>query len=685
MGRLWHAAVSTLITAGLVFTSTPSHADAATTPLLNEINCEGTDWIEVVNPTSEAIDLGGWSLTDDPDPVRPDHVYTYPSGTIVPASGRLVVERSAQGLTFGLSCGSDTVRLRDLTGTATDLQALPISDPGGGTWGRLPDGGATWTWTAPTPGAANSPRPPVDAPDDTWLFNPQNVVTVDFTVSQADLDRLAADPRSYVDATMAISDTSHASTNLPVGLRLKGSGSFRTLAGKSAFKISLTHQVPGQRLEGLKSLTLNNMLHDTSMIAEALTSTTLRDLGIAAPRVGYAFVRVNGAPYGLYANVETIDSVFAARWFASTQHVLENPTAGFDLVESNVDGFDVDEGSDTDLRDLRALIDAASSPSTEWWDRMSAVADMDALVRMWAAEHLLGHWDGYSLGANNYYLHSDTAGRFTMIPSGTDQTWKQATDMGQYGSPVLLRSCTDVAACRAAYVAAVAALADAWDATAISQRAESYAAAIRPWQALDPRKEYGQGDIDAAVASARTFALNRGLQARNWLANPVFTWPQPSGGGAPGGGGASSGSEPATPLAVTPLTEDAPAAPAAEPAPSPDPPAPAVAIVRGAGLPVPLAPLTSRVKDARRSVTAVGRAVRLVVDGLPPRTRQHLSIRIDGRWLVIGTSRSTRSGVARSMTLSFSVPGTYLVRSRAGGSLGYVWLTVRGLDAGVRR
>ena len=42
---------------------------------------------------------------------------------------------------------------------------------------------------------------------------------------------------------------------------------------------------------------------------------------------------------------------------------------------------------------------------------------------MWAVEKYIGHWDGYVGNRNNFYLHSDTAGRFSMLPWGTDQAW----------------------------------------------------------------------------------------------------------------------------------------------------------------------------------------------------------------------------------------------------------------------
>ena len=56
---------------------------------------------------------------------------------------------------------------------------------------------------------------------------------------------------------------------------------------------------------------------------------------------------------------------------------------------------------------------------------------------MWGVEKYIGHWDGYAGEGipgeeefnehrpNNYYLYSDSSGRFSMLPWGTDQTWDE--------------------------------------------------------------------------------------------------------------------------------------------------------------------------------------------------------------------------------------------------------------------
>ncbi len=73
----------------------PGIGDGESVPgiLVNEVLTH-TDWplvdaIELFNPTSEAVDVGGWYLTDDPNtPTK----YRLPNGSSVPANGYLVLE-----------------------------------------------------------------------------------------------------------------------------------------------------------------------------------------------------------------------------------------------------------------------------------------------------------------------------------------------------------------------------------------------------------------------------------------------------------------------------------------------------------------------------------------------------------------------------------------------------------------
>lgn len=169
----------------------------------------------------------------------------------------------------------------------------------------------------PEPGAAG------------WLFDPSKIVVVDLTLSpdaEADLEE---EPDEYVEGGFAISTTDGVpggeehlvESRSLVGIRLKGSaaGSFRDLSGKAAFKVKFNFEnkkgEKGKKYLGLKKLTLNNMVEDFSLVHETLAYTAYRGVGLPASRTGYAFVRVNGNPYGVYLDIENMDDVGLERWF----------------------------------------------------------------------------------------------------------------------------------------------------------------------------------------------------------------------------------------------------------------------------------------------------------------------------------------------------------------------------------
>ena len=59
---------------------------------------DSSDWIELYNPTPEAVNLGGWYLTDDPDELTQ---WRFPAGTRIAANGYLLVFASGKNRTSG--------------------------------------------------------------------------------------------------------------------------------------------------------------------------------------------------------------------------------------------------------------------------------------------------------------------------------------------------------------------------------------------------------------------------------------------------------------------------------------------------------------------------------------------------------------------------------------------------------
>jgi hypothetical protein len=509
--------------------------------LLNEINCEGADWVELVNTSASTADASGWLLTDDPlsqNPPRADHRFLFPSSTTIAPGEKLVIEKVTGGFPFGISCGSDTIRLADsAAGSLVDQFVVPPLVASGDTWGRYPDGTGSWIETAPTKGSVNEPSaagggPP---PDPSWLFDPGAVQVIDLTMPQSTIDAINANPTAeYYDATFSLARANGTTYGpLAVGVRLKGGiGSFRTLAGKAAFKLKFNHSVSGQRFQGLKKLTLNNMIQDRSMIHETLAYAAFRAMGVPAPRTGYAFVRVNGEDYGVYVDVETLDDVALKNFFPSTQHLYEGEYTD-DVGPGASGAFAVDEGSEIDRSDLDALIAAVNSAGP-LSANVSAFADLTEMTKQWAVERYIGHWDSYSgwddsaygpYSPNNYFLHSDASGRFSMLPWGTDQTWSTfplaiGFDDGQ---AIMFTRCLADPACARQYHDAVAQAAATVPGLNLDELADDTAAMLRPWQEDDPRREQTLQEIDDAVTEVHDYLALRIEDAAAWLTPPEVT------------------------------------------------------------------------------------------------------------------------------------------------------------------
>lgn len=122
---------------------------------------EFEDWVELFNGTDAAIDLAGYTLTDDLD--VPD-AWTFPAdpACVIEAGGYLVIwcdkdlDQGVLHAEIKLSSGGEDVGLFDVSGTMVDgltyeAQITDIS------YGRVTDGASEWTtFESPTMGSTNN-------------------------------------------------------------------------------------------------------------------------------------------------------------------------------------------------------------------------------------------------------------------------------------------------------------------------------------------------------------------------------------------------------------------------------------------------------------------------------------------------------------------------------------------------
>jgi len=254
------------------------------------------------------------------------------------------------------------------------------------------------------------------------LFASENLVRFDLELSADALQGLEQAPLSFVRGTLRYREHTLAD----IGVRLKGEASFQELDGKPAFRLKLDEFVSGQRLFGLKRLTLNNDVQDPSSLSQSLAYRLFRGAGMPAPRCNHALLYVNDEYYGLYSNVETEDKAFLLRWFSSDEGNLYEE-GGTDLLPGSAAAFELEtnEGKN-DRSDLEALIAAlARATPDDFSETVGQELDLERYVSFAALEALAGGEDGYSYvrgTPNNFRLYRDPeTSRFVFLPWGLDR------------------------------------------------------------------------------------------------------------------------------------------------------------------------------------------------------------------------------------------------------------------------
>jgi hypothetical protein len=134
---------------------------ASNSKTLSNGNGKYSDWVEIYNPTSQTVDMAGMFLTDDlTNPTKWQFPQGDPSLTVIDSHDRLLIwadgeQGSELHAGFSLSADGEALGLFDADGALVDSvtftrQMTDVS------YGRYPDGGATWQYMAsPTPTAAN--------------------------------------------------------------------------------------------------------------------------------------------------------------------------------------------------------------------------------------------------------------------------------------------------------------------------------------------------------------------------------------------------------------------------------------------------------------------------------------------------------------------------------------------------
>lgn len=264
-------------------------------------------------------------------------------------------------------------------------------------------------------------------------------------------------------------------------VRLKGRPEFSWVGPKMQFVVAFNKVYDGGRFHGLRKISLDAPPYDPTLLRDRLAHGLMRELGLAASCVNNAVLYVNGAYYGVFANIEVVDKELLQRNFAEAEGDLFE--VGW-LLETN------EETSNTYRANL-----FWTAPDV---DALARLADLEQMVLEWAAEAVIPHADGFWAGSGNFFTYDHPSRGFLMIPWDMDQsfdsvpadadpvTWRAPWGVEQHPQSLVLADPT----WRRRYIAAVAQVVAAYDPVLLRQRAEAWTDQIQPFVETDPHRNF---------------------------------------------------------------------------------------------------------------------------------------------------------------------------------------------------
>ena len=304
-----------------------------------------------------------------------------------------------------------------------------------------------------------------------------------------------------------------------VGIRSRGSGSRNE--DKPGLRVDINRYVPSQEYYGYKSLVIDNLTQDASMMRERLAFLVFEAMDIAAPRNAHARLSVNGEYWGLVALVEQVSKPFLKSRLGEDSGTLfdyqwlfrygfewlgDDPGAYVPLPfepKTNEDRPDVADG-------LVAFVEAINqTPVAGFAAALAPRIDVDRFLTHVAIENALAEDDGLvgDQGLNNFYLYEyGQKNRFVFIPWDKDNTftsgsWPLYRNLDRN---VLTARLTADPARRQVYSNAVArATSEFVNPRWLTPQLETAYQQIRAAALADVRKPFSNAEFEAAIAGLR--------------------------------------------------------------------------------------------------------------------------------------------------------------------------------------
>ena len=271
--------------------------------------------------------------------------------------------------------------------------------------------------------------------DDTVL----RTLFIDFDAQRLGVDSWEKELATFkpTDVEIPATLTVDGKTYPNVGVSFRGASSFFSIPEglKRSLNLSMDFIDDDQRLYGYKSLNLLNCNGDPSMMSSILYAH-LASQKIAAPKVNFVKVVINGESWGLYVSSQQFNKTFVNQNFGSKKgarwKVSGSPQGdgGLRYLGENIDDyrsrFDIKSGDkESSWRDLINLCKVLNeTPAEQLEQALEPILDIDGTLWFLAVDVATSNSDGYWTRASDYNIYQNTDGKFQILPHDMNEAFR---------------------------------------------------------------------------------------------------------------------------------------------------------------------------------------------------------------------------------------------------------------------
>jgi hypothetical protein len=285
----------------------------------------------------------------------------------------------------------------------------------------------------PEPGRKLTPADVQTYPASTSLYDPAALRTIFLQFESPDWEQELADFHGTdveVPATMIVDGRTYRD----VGVHFRGASSFMMTPDgyKRSLNLAIDDVHEEQQLGGYRTLNLLNAANDPTFLRAVLYTDIARQY-IAAPRMNYVRVVINGESWGVYLNAQQFNKDFTREHFGSADgarwKVPGSPrgNGGLEFLGDSADLYKGlyeiktkdDPKSWADLIQLTRVLNRTPADSLE--AALRPILDVDAVLKFLAVEVALVNSDGYWTRASDYSIYRDPKGVFRIIPHDVNE------------------------------------------------------------------------------------------------------------------------------------------------------------------------------------------------------------------------------------------------------------------------